>query len=565
MSWESVKVFFGGISTPPKQTSWKWKGKTSPLAFAVLHAIFVARIFSLLQIFKFAYRRRSPSATVDKSSKRKNIPSWFVEAYFIAWMVLLFVLPAQWPLARGLSYYFLFESLVWLLYYFFFRRFFEENYAIMHALEYIVLLPVQIVIQTRCISIIHNMAFFDALGLLFFPEKNDSVYAIVFSVLYTALIFGIFLSSMPMERVKEKGNYRYNISIIGNGEIVQKRLKPAIERLSELDQLQRRVAVLDIQETLDTNGDCESITKFTHLQFQSLSELDKSVLSSNILWIASPSYVHLNYLNRYIANSFIAVEKPIVVNRSEMTVVKQLRKNGMWGRVFCLGYYYLEKALPMTFLSSPSSFYEKYLNFNGLSRPEVLALFVKLGKLECVELKLFEGEDNRDWVENPLYGGHIYETFLHLVVMARAAIGIDADWGTPQWTIETEGTHYMSHIHCVGNTTNLVHYDLEMRKHVDPSRVKRGGKMVFSNGHMDIDLDAQSVVAYDNHGELFRLSTLSQYTGDDKKYCIQVDMVERCFEESIMPMLIDGSDLQIKSLDWLNEKEPEWKKAMVLK
>ena len=42
-------------------------------------------------------------------------------------------------------------------------------------------------------------------------------------------------------------------------------------------------------------------------------------------------------------------------------------------------------------------------------------------------------------------------------------------------------------------------------------------------------------------------------------------MVERCFEESIMPMLIDGSDLQIKSLDWLNEKEPEWKKAMVLK
>ena len=145
-----------GISTRPNLTSWIWKGNASPLAFIILHIVYLTRICSLLQISKYIYRRLAKFASVDKASKRPNVPSYFVEVYFIAWAILLFSLPKGWESAKWLSYYFLFESLFWLLYYFFFRRFFEERYAIMHTLESIETLPLLIISQARSISIISN-------------------------------------------------------------------------------------------------------------------------------------------------------------------------------------------------------------------------------------------------------------------------------------------------------------------------------------------------------------------------------------------------------------------------
>ena len=100
----------------------------------------------------------------------------------------------------------------------------------------------------------------------------------------------------------------------------------------------------------------------------------------------------------------------------------------MWKNVFCLSYYYLEKALPLTFLYSPTTFYEKYLDFGGQTRQYVLSIFEQFGLLNSVELTLFEGDDFRAWVDSVQYGGHMYETFLHLAVIARAVMGIDTDW-----------------------------------------------------------------------------------------------------------------------------------------
>ena len=243
-----------GISTRPNLTSWIWKGNVSPLAFVILHLVYLTRICSLLQISKFIYRKLAKFATVDKASKRPNIPSYFVEVYFIVWAVLLFAMPKEWGITKWLSLYFLFESLFWLLYYFFFRRFFEERYAIMHTLEYIVILPLLVTIQARSISVIFSCSIKYAFATLFFPEKDDNIYIIILSVFYIALIFGIFLSNLPIEQIKEKGNYRYNISIIGNGDIVQKRLKEAISRLIP----PRKVAILDLEPN---NQDIEYIGK----------------------------------------------------------------------------------------------------------------------------------------------------------------------------------------------------------------------------------------------------------------------------------------------------------------
>ena len=223
---------FDGISTRPNFTSWVWKGNISPMAFVLLHLVYVSRICSLLQILKYTYRNISRHASTDKSSKRGNVPSYFVEVYFVAWAIILVVMPKNCIITWWMSIYFLFESMFWLLYYFFFRRFFEEKYAIMHTLEYIVILPLLIFVQTRCISIINHCSMHNAFATMFFPEKTDNTYIIFLSVFYTALIFGIFLSNLPIEKVKEKGDYKFNFSIMGNGKIVQNRLKPAIATLA---------------------------------------------------------------------------------------------------------------------------------------------------------------------------------------------------------------------------------------------------------------------------------------------------------------------------------------------
>ena len=139
------------ISTRPNEVSWRWKGKVSPLTCVTLYLMYVARVLSLLQHCKFWYRtwksKQAETASVDRPSTRVNVPPIFDEIYFVTWCILLFILPKEWLFTQIIAYYFMAESLVWLLYYFFFRRFYEEKYAIMHVLEYIILLPVLIAAQ----------------------------------------------------------------------------------------------------------------------------------------------------------------------------------------------------------------------------------------------------------------------------------------------------------------------------------------------------------------------------------------------------------------------------------
>lgn len=540
------------ISTRPNLTSWTWKGNVSPLAFVILYVVYIARICSLLQICKYIYRGLASKPSVDKASKRPNVPSYFVEVYFLAWGILLFALPKDCVITKWFSYYFLFESLFWLLYYFFFRRFFEERYAIMHTLEYIVILPLLIVIQSRSISIINSCSFKYAFATMFFPDKNDNTYIIILSIFYIALIFGIFLSNLPIEQIKEKGNYRFNISIIGNGDIVHKRLKEAISKLNP----PRYVAILDIQSS-DREVEYIGKTRFQHYVIS--DDTLKHVLSSNVLWIATPPQAHISYLNKYINNVFIAIEKPLVTTSNELSVIKHLWSNGMWNNVFCLSYYYLEKALPLTYLYSPTTFYEKYLDFNGRNRQQILSSFEQLGQLKSIELTLFEGKDSRGWVDSAQYGGHMFETFLHLAVLARAVMGIDTDWGRPNWIVENKGGHYMSYIRCAGNTViDNIHYDLRMGKFMADNELQRDGMLTFQNGTIIIDFNRQEIECKlgNNSNVAFRICTKKEYTLT--KYSIQVDMVERCFEERIVPMVVDGSDMQIKTLEWLFDQKRYW-------
>ena len=149
-------------------------------------------------------------------------------------------------------------------------------------------------------------------------------------------------------------------------------------------------------------------------------------------------------------------------------------------------------------------------------------------------------------------GGHLLETFVHLAVLARTVTGEDSDFGDPVWIIEDTARHDMSHIHCIGNTIDTsVHFNLEMRKNLKSvEQRERKGTLTFDNGTIDVDFDGQEVIGKSKTGdELFKIRTKQEYK--DTKYSIQVDMVMRCFEEGVNPSVIDGSYLQIKTLEWL--------------
>jgi hypothetical protein len=366
-AWQETVFVLDKISTRPNKTSWRWRGKISILAFVTLHIIYISRIFSLLQIAKYIYRNaprlarlrgKNSTLTTDARSKRPNIPPLFVEFYFMLWGLFLYLGPILFVWTGGLgesllfrcaSAYFLTESLFFLLYYFFFRRFFEEHYAIMHALEYIVLLPLIIMVQAKAISLLFHYTLSASLSLLFFPTDNCSLFIIVLSVLYTALVFGIFISNLPIEQVKQKEQFHYDFSIVGNGSIVQNRLKYALAE----SKIPKDVIVVDKQRHTCS----EEVLGNARIKYATISETSlKEMVNSNILWIATPPFAHIEYLSKYINQLFIAIEKPVVTNESELAVVIGLREAGMWNRVFCLSYYYLEKALPLTYLFRPYTF-----------------------------------------------------------------------------------------------------------------------------------------------------------------------------------------------------------------
>lgn len=545
------------ISTRPNEVSWRWKGKVSPLTCVTLYLMYVARVLSLLQHCKFWFRtwksKQAETASVDRPSTRVNVPPIFDEIYFVTWCILLFILPKEWLFTQIIAYYFMAESLVWLLYYFFFRRFYEEKYAIMHVLEYIILLPVLIAAQIQCIVIVYAdiPSFNVALANLFYPSpEHTHTYLILMSVLYTALIFGIFLTNLPIERVKEKGDYHYNIAIIGNGQIVKEKLIPAIARTP----IPENIAVFDKALVKD---DAYSITtNLARFHYYPIDDYtDKRILGSNILWIASPSFAHFEYLAHYINQIFIVVEKPITSTQYELQAVKKLRSSGLWNRVFCLSYYYLEKALPLTFLYNPYSFYERYIEF-ATPRDTIITMFDRMGGLRSVSFSLHEGEDNREWLSSDMYGGHYIETFLHLVVLAKMVTGKDDQWKTDVLSVEDYQGHPTCRILYRGTTaTKGAQISLSMQKFVAEKDRHRDGRLEFENGYVTIDFDTYKLIMHYAPTNMdYSIGLKAEYASPDKKYAVQLDMAERCFNDNIPPFTIDGVDLQIDALEWLMEQ-----------
>lgn len=543
------------ISKFPNRGSFRWGRFFSVLSWIVLMAIWLCRLLSLLQLLKFWYRKyygRKKNKTYfgKQDSNRPDIPPWMQEAYFFGWLLLFgcvklfhIDLPhiSLMPFVMG---YFLFESSVWMIYYTIFRRFFEVSYSIYHPIEYFVLLPIVACGQALAIhfvflptkSLHESFLVLMCLGHEFVP-----FYIQLIGTLYFAFILSIITSAFPNER--RKSDNFYKVGIIGNGEVVKVRTLAALEK-SSIRQNKITIFTLKDEENTESKDNLEVFEKFDDAIIRKIKEC-------KLIFIATPSFCHVGYLEQLVnLKLFIVMEKPITVIQQEINVVRSLQQAGLLDNVFFLSYYKLEKALPLTYLAKPSVFYEKYLSTGN--KAKLFDNYNRLGAIEEVSVYLVETEDKRKWIYEPGNGGHLFETFLHNVILASQFVGLPQKWNV-EWTSfnAKEGNPKKEILlQCNGTSKKGTKLNLIMAKNMDFSF--RGAEIKFEHGEIVANFDKQSL-KIKRGDKVNHIKVHDQYKD---RYAVQVDMAITCYENAIAPEIIDGYENQLEILEWLFKQKP---------
>ncbi|WP_302568137.1 hypothetical protein [Culturomica massiliensis] len=544
----SLKKIISGISTFPSKNAWVWKDSVSVLSFTLFHLLWIIRLFSLLQIIKYIYRKIAfciKQFSLDKGSKRINIPVLLVELYFIFFALGIFFVFRN----KYILFYYLIESSVWLLYYNVFRRFYEEKYSICHQMEYFVLIPVVFFSQAKAISLIENADLNITLQALAgnFPSADFPFYVTILSVLYIAIIISVVISTLPSESVKTEKRSHF-MTIIGAGDVVCKRLYPALQRLCPY-----RDIVIFHKKNTPVNPDFFTTVKSGLRLFEDDFEIAATARDSEILWIATPSYKHLPYLESFMNDSmFIVLEKPLTSVKYEIPLLKKLMAiPSIWNKIFSLSYYVQEKALPLTYFFNPLSFYEKYLTFPELLNKKMLAeIRERLGKIKDVGIFLVEGKDARDWANDSATGGQLFETFIHPALINRIISGEEAVWTDVKWSLGVyEDIKTETFIGCKGKTNGYC-FTLLVGKFINDLFRKRYCEVRFENGVVFMDFD-ERMLKIQTGEESYSIAVSSSF----RNYEIQTDMVVRCYEDHLVPSIVDCSGLQVGVLEWLSGQD----------
>lgn len=537
------KTILSKISTRPSPNALKWAGQeVSILSNILLWTLWACRVLSLLQIAKLIYRKIVTVlqvGTTDKNATRPNVPPMFCEIYFILWALVFgigYFLGWQSKFLDALAYYYLFESFVWLLYYTVFRRFYEENYSIYHEMEYFSVVILLVPTQAFAFTNLFDMPFGSVLISLMGAGGDQVPLPMkLFGTLFSAIVIGMIITAFPAERVKkEKKTYR--LRIIGNGDVVKKRVYPA---LLAADATPDSIKIYDLgdpigsADTLCLRSSEEALTR------EVIKELD----SKSVVFIATPSYAHVSYLEALLATKagLIVMEKPITCKREELDQIENLISNGdIRDRLFFLSYYILEKALPLTYLVSDNEEYAKYLDVDD--KQSLHNWRLRLGALKNVTVDITEGEDPRAWTYDPTHGGHLVETFIHNVLIATLLCGLPTTWRDVKLSQEP------SHIHLTATSHNTKIL-LSMIKNAPEEKKKRTAVFSFTHGEIVLDFDECSAKVYfEDLDKTTRLSVKQRYS---TKYHVQMDMVKAVATGEHLSDGLDGLLNQIPVLRWL--------------
>ena len=150
--------------------------------------------------------------------------------------------------------------------------------------------------------------------------------------------------------------------------------------------------------------------------------LRRDALRGRPVIVATPTPWHAQHLRAAIeAGCPVALEKPLAATLQALDAIATSLAHGDASLLFPLGYYLIEKGLPLLALARGGALSPAQLAC--LAQPDApawLTLRERLGGVVAVTGVLREGPDPRAWVLDGETGGHTLETFSHLVATTLA-------------------------------------------------------------------------------------------------------------------------------------------------
>lgn len=352
--------------------------------------------------------------------------------------------------------------------------------------------------------------------------------------------------------------------IVGAGNVVHERLLRAMMEVRKWfsNTVLGSVRIFSLETILfKDNKDWQSFavnSGFLPEKTESIFDLVKESPKNNVVaWIETPSDTHLYYLRLLLDKvGFIVMEKPAVSCKNDIEQLNRLLMlDSNRKRVFFLSYYILEKALVLTFLKRPNSFYLHYLDSEdtddkkdaeGYDIGQFYQSFLELGHIKSVEVKIIEKSDNRKLPQ----GGQLIETLIHHCLIASMFAGLPNSWRLKrfiQYENKNDGVSSV-YLSAVGERDEKISLQLIKSDRLG-SQKKQKAVLLFENGKILADFDKKDaeIILFGSEKRI-KAGVIGKYK---ERYAVQCDMVYRCYLNQMDPANIDGLFYQFEVLEWL--------------
>jgi predicted dehydrogenase len=537
--YQSIKNFLGQLSTKPHYESYTWGAHRSIFAQLFYQFVYLSRFLSPLQWYKTIWRELNKSRSASDGKERKDFHALHSEYYLLVVMFLSlsvyffngivhsYVLNHHSQLYGLIStlkmivlVWLVIESILWILYYMLLRILIEKRLSIFNEAEYFIVLPAVLFTQIVLFTGIFNVQLSDISSALFnlpyaSSELSSDARMVIglLGYIYTVLIIANIINLIPALPVRK----RPNITIIGAGDVVEKRILPALMEQNFYRANQLSVASdtisKDFKEFLKISGikyfEAIKSKSSEPLTFSTRNKIREDITNfvakrSSYAIIATPTEEHFPYMTALAKKQVaFAIEKPIVGNRAELEAIKTYGQDIM-SNGFLLSYYWLEKALPLNYFLTLNANYRDFLDISTgdgsskfVSQNTLAYIQQRLGSPESVTIVFYEQEESRVWALLKETGGFYYETFIHPITLLYHTLGNEFDssmFSVDWYTTENAQEYFPEQKHELGanfihlrNTEGLCKIDIKAGKFT--GQKKRCMTIKYASGCIEVDLD----------------------------------------------------------------------------
>lgn len=578
-----------------------WENQKSPMAVLVGGTYLLLRFLSPLQHWKKQRWKLKLSSDGVGNQRRPDFHAKDSERYFFFVLVLhiafylVSLLELSWLgensyysiLSKSIAVLLILEAFTWISYYLFWRNYAEAHYTLYHPAEYFLMFPLVFFGQVVGIAVLFQVDPTAVLGTMLGDNATTNEANKLLETWGTPLrlmgffYFAVLLSILTTMHPVTKFKSTTLVSIVGSGDVVRKRMLGAFLRdregvsfLSPLTKLHVKIFTTDHQAGQDANltGLVSSVAAPTSEEEELIfpDKIEKELIADQIpVVIATPSDSHFQYISKLnSAGLRFAVEKPLSTLSSE---IQLLTKNvdSYKDSIFSLSYYGLEKALPVTYITSGNPHFERFLcdeNGKPLKRPDLLNFFEGFGKLKSIDIALIESfgrsptAATRNWTEER--NGLAFETFIHPAIIAHKLLAAngssieefdpDIIYGGSEDSVTPQIETYMEtrgEIPQSGDNGRKVSIRLATAKYADLTM--RRGMAIYDKGKIYFDFEEKSATLIGTLND--EPTTMHIHVRDEFKgnYFIQTDLMRLFFKTGWTDVRFDDLEDQLVVLNWL--------------